>query len=125
MTRWSRFPKVKQQIAHLIGAKEEQRARQFLEAKGLVFVAQNYRCKAGEIDLVMQEQGCLVFVEVKYRSNKQHGSAVEFFTISKRQKLHRAINHYLQAKRINEAHAELRIDLVAIDGKAIQWLKAV
>ncbi|WP_455732030.1 YraN family protein, partial [Burkholderia stabilis] len=51
-----------------VGAAFEQRARQFLERRGLVFVAANVTMRGGELDLVMREpDGMLVFVEVRAR----------------------------------------------------------
>lgn len=125
MTRWLNFPKLKGQLAHVIGAKAEDKARRYLQTQGLELVAKNYRCKAGEIDLIMLDGSCLVFVEVKYRSNDQHGSAIDYFTPHKRRKLLKAIAHYTQAKHIDQAATDLRIDVVAIDGNDLQWLPAV
>ena len=109
----------------MLGARAEARASQYLQTQGLELVAKNYRCKAGEIDLIMLDGGCLVFVEVKYRSSNQHGSAVDYFTPGKRRKLLKAIAHYTQAKQIDQAATDLRIDVVAIDGNDLQWLSAV
>lgn len=112
-------------VSHLLGVEAEQKARQYLENKGLQFVAQNFRCKVGEIDLIMRDRNVWVFVEVKFRQNKQYGAAAEYFTHNKAAKVKRAIAHYFLVSGNNPAHTAHRIDLVAIDGNHIQWLQAV
>ena len=58
----------------------EQQARSFLEQQGLLFVSANYRCRQGEIDLIMREHQTLVFVEVRYRAQTSHGGAAASVT---------------------------------------------
>lgn len=108
-----------------IGDHAEQRAKAFLQAKGLVFIEQNFRVKVGEIDLIFKQQNQWVFVEVKFRSNKEHGCAAEYFTSSKRSKMNRAIMCYLQQHNLNLHHTSLRIDVIAIDNNELTWLKNV
>lgn len=121
---------IKQALSTAIGGEAERFARTFLEQQGLTFVMQNYRCRTGEIDLIMQDRDELVFVEVKYRSNSQHGSAVEFFHASKKRKFESAVMHYMQEKGFNPSIVPHRIDLVGIEGKGrqphnVNWLKSV
>lgn len=121
---------IKQALSPLIGSEAERIARTFLEDQGLRFIQKNYRCRTGEIDLVMQQDQELVFVEVKYRSKSQHGSAIEYFHASKRRKFESAVMHYLQEKGLNPSVVPHRIDLIAIEGKhsaknAIDWIKSV
>ena len=120
---------IKQALSPLIGSEAERFARTFLEQQGLIFVMQNYRCRSGEIDLVMQDGDELVFVEVKYRSKSQHGSAIEYFHASKKRKFESAVMHYMQEKNFNPSIVPHRIDLVGIEGSGqqqnINWLKSV
>jgi putative endonuclease len=121
---------IKQALSPLIGSEAERFARTFLEQQGLTFIMQNYRCRTGEIDLIMQEDDELVFVEVKYRSKSQHGSAIEFFHASKKRKFESAVMHYMQEKGFNPSIVPHRIDLVGIEGNGsqqqkIEWLKSV
>ena len=78
------------------GAAAEQLAATFLTQKGLKLVAQNYNCRFGEIDLVMQDGNTLVFVEVRLRSNDIFGSAAMSITKQKQQKLIATAQHFLQ-----------------------------
>jgi putative endonuclease len=121
---------IKQALSPLIGNEAERFARTFLEQQGLTFIMKNYRCRTGEIDLVMQDGDELVFVEVKYRSQNQHGSAIEFFHASKKRKFESAVMYYMQEKGFNPSIVPHRIDLVGIEGKGqqqqnINWLKSV
>lgn len=120
---------IKQALSPFIGSEAERHARTFLEQQGLNFVTQNYRCRTGEIDLIMQDGEELVFVEVKFRSKSQHGAAKEFFHPSKRRKFESAVMHYMQEQVLNPSVIPHRIDLVAIEGHAgrhnIEWLKSI
>lgn len=121
---------IKQALSPLIGREAESLAKTFLEQQGLTFIMQNYRCRTGEIDLIMQDVEELVFVEVKFRSKSQYGSAIEFFHASKKRKFESAVMHYMQQQGFNPSIVPHRIDLVGIEGKNqrqqnITWLKSV
>lgn len=112
-------------MASLIGHEAEQTAKQYLLENSLRFLEQNFKAKVGEIDLIMADGPTFVFVEVKYRSNDSHGCAAEQFTWSKRRKLERTINYYLLQRKLNPQHTNMRIDVVAIDGEKVNWIKNV
>ena len=120
---------INQALSALIGNAAEQQARKYLEQQGLRFLLQNYRCRTGEIDLIMQDGQELVFVEVKYRSQQKFGHAVEFFHPKKRRKFESAVQYYMQEKGLNPAGVAHRIDIVGIDvvgaKNEISWLKYV
>jgi putative endonuclease len=116
---------INQWHASKTGAQAEQLAKDYLLAHGLTFVEENYRVKVGEIDLIFKDAEQWVFVEVKYRQNDSHGHAAEMFTTAKKRKLTRAIMCYLQSLDLNCHHTPMRIDLVAIDGDKINWIKNV
>lgn len=129
MTEYSYLQWINKTLSKLIGDEAERLACAFLEQQGLVYLQKNYRCRTGEIDLIMRDNEELVFVEVKFRSKNQHGTAVEFFHASKRRKFESAVMHYLQEKKLNPSIVAYRIDLVGIEGKGqqskINWLKSV
>ncbi|WP_456412322.1 YraN family protein [Thiolapillus sp.] len=103
------------------GEAAEALARRWLQAQGLTFNEQNYRCKSGEIDLVMQDGETLVFVEVRYRSRREFGSAIDSITPAKQQKLLHAAQHYLQRFRHTPA---CRFDIIGIDREhRVQWIR--
>lgn len=107
------------------GFDAEQKAKAFLCAQSLTFIEQNFSCKVGEIDLIMQDRQQLVFVEVKYRKSDSHGNAAEHFTTNKRRKLEKAINYYLLQNNSNPFHTNFRLDVVAIDDEQVNWIKNV
>lgn len=116
---------IKQQLSSVIGEKAERQACEYLQHQGLKLVCKNYRCRTGEIDLVMKEQDEFVFVEVKYRSNKDFGEAMEFFDTHKRRKFELAVSHFMHEKGLNPTLVDHRIDVIAIDNTNIEWLKSV
>jgi putative endonuclease len=108
------------------GRAGENAALTYLEAQGLQLLTRNYRCTAGEIDLVMREQRLLVLVEVRLRSRSDYGNAASSVTRAKQRRIIRAAGHLLLV------HAELRplrarFDVIAIsrNGTAfgIDWIK--
>jgi len=103
------------------GAYYEEVALQYLLAQGLVFVGRNYRCKWGELDLLMRDQSFFVVIEVRYRKNNRYGSAAESITVSKQKKIIAATKHYIMQNNLDQA---LRFDVVTITGKSDpEWIK--
>ncbi len=101
----------------------ETKARQYLTQQGLQLVAENWRCRFGEIDLVMRHHGVLIFVEVKYRSQQTFGSGLEAVTAAKLYRMRQTAIHYLQTT--NSMSEEYRFDVVAMENGRIHWLKGV
>ena len=96
-----------------LGKRGEELARRHLERIGYSVLQANYRAKAGEIDLVTEKEGALVFVEVRTRRGAGFGSPEESVTQDKRSHLVAAAQEYLQA---NDAeHRNWRIDVVAVE----------
>ena len=95
-----------------LGAAGERLAAGWLEARGLRVLARNWRCAYGELDIVAEEQGEVVFVEVKTRRGTAYGLPEEAITASKRAHLIAAAQCYL-AESQREAQP-YRIDVVAV-----------
>ena len=91
-----------------------------LTQQGLTLLQRNFRCKGGEIDLVMQAGPVLVFVEVRRRADLRHGGAAASVTRSKQARLIIAAQTYLQRYRMPPA---CRFDVIAIDGEQLDWLQ--
>jgi putative endonuclease len=106
-----------------IGDWAETYAKDYLLERGLSLRECNYRCKSGEIDLIMLDQKSLVFVEVRSRNNAEYGSALESVNYFKQQRLIRAAQHYLQKKRLSN-RLPCRFDVVSVDSCAkVQWIQ--
>ena len=96
-----------------LGEWGEAEAQRYLETLGYVFVDRNYRTQEGEIDLVMQDDDIVVFVEVKTRISNKFGAPEESVSKVKRQRLQRAAWAFLQEHEM--LNASWRIDVVAIE----------
>jgi len=96
-----------------MGGRGEAAAAQFLQAHGYTVLAQNWRTRGGEIDLVAERTGVLVFVEVKARTSHRFGTPEEAITPAKRRKLIRTAQAYLHSR--GKEDSEWRIDVIALD----------
>lgn len=108
------------------GAAAEHRAELFLERAGLALVARNYRSPFGEIDLIMQHDQTVVFVEVRFRSRDDYGTPAETVDGRKQSRLRATAEHYLQHDR-RASKRPCRFDIVAVtasaDGDRVEWLR--
>lgn len=98
----------------VLGRRAEDLACQHLEARGLRLLERNYRCRAGELDLVMLDGTTLVLVEVRSRSTRAHGDAASTVGTRKQQRFTRAARHLL-LMRPDYRRLAARFDVVAID----------
>lgn len=110
-----------------IGDDAEALALERLTRQGLTLVTRNYRCRLGELDLVMRAGSCLVFVEVRYRQAGSRINALESIGPQKQRKLTLAAARFL-ARHPRYRHDIVRFDVVAVDGKpdgttTIRWIK--
>ncbi|MCG3169075.1 MAG: hypothetical protein CALGDGBN_00586 [Pseudomonadales bacterium] len=101
--------------AATIGRAAEDRALQELGAAGLRLVARNFRCRLGELDLVMLDGDTLVCVEVRARASARFGNAAESVDTSKRRRLQAAAAMFL-AWHPALQRRPVRFDLFAVDG---------
>ena len=105
----------------LLGQSAEARAEAFLAAQGLTPVTRNWRCRFGEIDLIMQDGATRVFVEVRLRSRSDFGGAAASVTPAKQRKLLAAARQYLSTLK---PLPPCRFDVIALTGNAApEWIK--
>jgi putative endonuclease len=104
----------------LLGRAAEDVACRHLERAGLELLVRNYRCRAGEIDLVMLEprSGVLVLVEVRSRSRRDYGSAASTIGCRKQKRFSLAARHLVMTRR-ELRRLRIRFDVVAIDPPAV------
>jgi putative endonuclease len=107
------------------GHDAETLACDFLRARGLALVERNYRSRYGEIDLIMDNRDCLIFVEVRYRRQARYGSGAESVGPRERARLIACARYYLM-RHPRAAQRACRFDVVAIGGggeePAIEWI---
>ena len=94
------------------GEPGESTACAYLERLGFTILARNYRCRAGEVDVVAREGETTVFVEVKERLTASHGEGHEAVTATKRRRIVRAARLYAAANGLSES--PLRFDVLSI-----------
>ena len=102
------------------GKAAENAAARFLAGQGLRLVERNWRCKMGEIDLIVRDGGTLVFVEVRARSGMGFGGAAASITAGKQSRIIRSAQLYLSALR---SHPACRFDVVLLDGPKLSWIR--
>jgi putative endonuclease len=104
-----------------LGDAAEARAGAHLEAHGLRVEARNFRSRFGEIDLVCDDRGTCVFVEVRRRGNARFGGAAASITAEKRRRLEATARLYIARDRRDRP---CRFDVVLFDGDgAIEWIR--
>jgi putative endonuclease len=107
-----------------IGDEAESLACEYLSKRGLSLLTRNYRCRGGEIDLIMRHNDSLVFIEVRYRRKTDYGRAAETVTANKQRRLIHCARVYMQ--RHHAWNMPARFDVVSIEGQAgqlqIDWI---
>ena len=110
------------------GRAAEEIACNHLKKNGLKLIDKNFYSRYGEVDLIMQDQETLVFIEVRYRKNLDYGGALESVTPSKQKKIQTTALFYMQKKG---GEHNTRFDVVAITGTdinnqnklSIEWIQ--
>ncbi|HFD92702.1 MAG TPA: YraN family protein [Gammaproteobacteria bacterium] len=107
------------------GRRAEDLARDHLQVHGLTCLARNFRCRRGEIDLIMKEGETIVFVEVRTRRSTRFGSAEESIDWRKQQKIIATALHFLHVRRLHSC--AVRFDVITLSGNEdrarIRWIR--
>jgi len=119
------------QAAHLRdGALAEKIAARHLRESGLKLIESNFRCRSGELDLILASPERLVVAEVRYRRSRSYGGPLATVTAAKQQRIVRATQLFLQAKPEYRS-LPVRFDVVAVSGSLdsdpgapdIEWIQ--
>jgi putative endonuclease len=119
--------------ARELGARGERLAAEWYATRGYQVVARNWRCRDGELDLVVARPGELVFCEVKTRSSDRFGVPAEAVTPAKQRRLRRLAAQFLAAGGAAGATGagpgsrggrRLRFDVVAVTGDRVEVIDA-
>jgi putative endonuclease len=116
------FTEPKNKATHLLrGEQAEQQAHDYLVLQGLKPLERNFRCKHGELDLIMTDLQMLVVVEVRFRKTDRYGSALESVTPAKQSRIIAATHVYLATLK---ADCPVRFDVIALSGNGnLDWIK--
>ena len=103
------------------GARAEDLCADLLRAAGLTLLERNWRCRLGEIDLIAEERGTLVFAEVRMRRPSLFGGAAESVTAAKRARIIAAARLYLTRR----PESACRFDVLLVEGapRHVQWIR--
>lgn len=101
------------------GREAEDRACALLRRRGLKLVTRNFRCRSGEIDLIMRDADTLVFVEVRLRRNPHFGAGADTVGTRKQARLIAAAQTYLQR---SASTAPCRFDVVSVSANGLDWI---
>lgn len=104
------------------GARAEDLCERFLVQSGLRVLARNWRCRMGEIDLIAQDSGTLVFAEARYRGSASRGGAAESITAAKRPRLIAAAQAYLRGRPESDCRFDVLL-LDALERDRIEWIR--
>jgi putative endonuclease len=109
-----------------IGQRWERSAESFLEKHGLKTLRRNFHCRLGEVDLIMEHDNTLVFVEVRFRETVRHGSGAESVNCHKQRKIARAAAWFL-GRNPGYAARACRFDVISVSkvngAPAIRWIR--
>lgn len=96
-----------------LGRKGEKIAENYLINLGLKILDRNFCIRGGEIDLIFEDNGEIVFIEVKTRQNKKFGEAVEQISERKKELLINSAQHFLEKNNLQEK--DWRIDVITVE----------
>jgi putative endonuclease len=97
-----------------LGAKGEELAVAWYTGQGYLVLARNWRCREGELDLVVSRDRCVVFCEVKTRTGTGFGLPAEAVTGEKQRRLRRLATRWLGQQAPSGGFAEVRFDVAAV-----------
>lgn len=99
----------------ILGISGETLAAEFLRKRGYRILLKNFRCRAGEIDLIAKQGGTLCFIEVKTRQGHSQGEGMEAVTWHKQRRMIRAAQFFLLTRGIEDTESPVRFDVVSIE----------
>jgi putative endonuclease len=106
------------------GLEAENAALRYLQERGLKLILRNYRCRSGELDLVMLDGKTLVLIEVRYRSSERYGGAAASVTYRKQRRIINAARH-LWVSRSELRRFPARFDVIALGAldDRVEWIR--
>ncbi|MCD8364462.1 MAG: YraN family protein [Clostridiales bacterium] len=105
-----------------VGSLYEERAADWMKRRGYQVLARNFRCRFGEIDIIAKKDGCIVFVEVKYRSGSSYGVPQEAVDYRKQQRISNAASYFLYTRHC-PTDTPCRFDVAAVSGEEVRWIE--
>lgn len=104
------------------GDQAEALAAAHLRAQGARILARNYQCRAGEIDLIIQDGPVTAFIEVRLRQDQDHGGAAASITPAKQRRIRQAARHWLTGKPARPCRFDAVV-LNRLEAEAVSWIR--
>lgn len=101
----------KMALHNQIGKKGEEEAVLYLLTLGATILERNYRYDRAEIDIIAKIEDVIVFIEVKTRTQNEHGNPEDFLSLAQQKRIVKAANYYLESIPEN---LDIRFDIIAI-----------
>ena len=108
-----------------LGKLGENYAAQFLEAQGYTIVARNFRIRSAEIDIIAQIDNVIIFVEVKARSDINHGLPIEAVNLRKQKKIIEAAGVFLQDEKFCDCACRFDVVEVYLNGERVEEINHI
>jgi putative endonuclease len=108
------------------GPRRRDLAATYLQGHGLGILARNVRFRGGEVDLIADDGGCIVFVEVRLRQDSRFGGAAASITAAKQQRIILAAQMWLGGAGRRHANQPCRFDAILLDRldpARIDWIR--
>ncbi len=105
-----------------VGTEHEMQVAETLRQNGWQILAQNFRCRFGEIDLIAKEGNTICFLEVKYRQADQFGDPAQAVDHRKQKRISNAASYYLYSKHI-PSDTPCRFDVAAVTPSGIRLIR--
>lgn len=103
-----------------MGSAGEKRAVKFLKKKGFKILKTNYKTPLGEIDIIAEDKGAIVFIEVKTRTSEDYGLPCQAVDTKKQEKYYKTATFYLQREK--KMDVECRFDVVEVENEKINHI---
>lgn len=97
---------------HILGKNGEDVAVEYLKKNGYKVIERNFFCRQGEIDIIALDKECIVFLEIKSRTNTEYGLPSESVTKRKIEHMLKAIRYYLYIRNLEKEN--IRIDVIEV-----------
>ncbi|NYT58018.1 YraN family protein [Alcaligenaceae bacterium] len=108
------------------GREAEERACDYLQARGLIVLGRNLRSKTGELDVVANDHGILAFIEVRHRGTLEYGGAAASVNRHKQRRLVKTANFFLPILVKRYFHGRVpacRFDVISVEPAGLHWIR--
>lgn len=107
------------QAKRVLGAQGEELVARWYRARGYTVVDRNWRCRDGELDVIVERDGTIVFCEVKTRSSAAFGTGLDAVTQVKQLRIRRLAAQWLLTRAPARRRRQVRFDVAAVTGDVI------